>query len=370
MIVKNLGFYKKWSMSSFKENEIIFLLGAGASANADIPVSSQMDDRIKNLITNDSDWKRYEKLYYLIKSGINYSAGLSGQSSTFNIETLLFVLEELKQKEKHLLYPFIGSWNIRFNEVVKDNFKLIESFMKEIKKKLKEWVDLEDERKAEYFKHLAILRQELNFPLRIFTLNYDKCIETNTNNTGFEFTLERGFDPVTRKWNYKLFDPIRDLESDVYLYKLHGSIDWKRDANTNIVSYSNGVARNPDLIFGTQNKLSYSDPYLFLFSQFRHYTLSAKLIVCIGYSFADEHINGLIEQAIKQDDTKRVISVMKGTNKTESELKEFIASRLNISVDKIIIEQSEAKDFFENKLNLEYFTQIFPIENDEDNVFR
>jgi len=356
-------------MSNFKENEIIFLLGAGASANAGIPVSSQMDDMIKNLIVNDSDWKQYEKLYYLIKSGVNYSAGLTGQSSTFNIETLLFVLEELKQKEKHLLYPFIGSWNIRFNEVVKDNFRLIENFMKEIKKKLKEWVDLEDERKAEYFKHLAKFRQELNSPLRIFTLNYDKCIETNTNNPGFEFKLERGFEADTRKWNYKLFDPpVKDLEPDVYLYKLHGSIDWKRDPNTNIVSYSNGTARNPDLIFGTQNKLSYSDPYLFLFSQFRHYTLNARLIVCIGYSFSDEHINGLIEQALKQDITKKVLSVMKGTGKSETELNDFIASKLNVSKDKIIIEKSEAKDFFESKLNLKYFTQIFPFD-EEDNVF-
>jgi len=31
----------------------------------------------------------------------------------------LFVLEELVQKENHLLYPFIGSWNVRFNEVIK-----------------------------------------------------------------------------------------------------------------------------------------------------------------------------------------------------------------------------------------------------------
>ena len=353
-------------MSNFKENDIIFLLGAGASANAGIPVSAQMVRDIEVLLKTP-EWEKYKDLYFLIKSGINYSAGLTGGSPVFNIETLLFVLEELVQKEKHLLYPFIGSWNIRFNEVIKDDFKLIGSFQKEIKKKLKEWVGIEDASTAEYFKYFKALKNELNHSLRVFTLNYDKCIEVNTNNPGFEFTLERGFEKDTRKWNHKrISERVRDDEPDIYLYKLHGSIDWKRNKETNVVKYVDNEAPYPDLIFGTQNKLSYSDPYLFLFSEFRHYTLNSKLIVCIGYSFADDHINGLIEQALKQDDSKKILSVMKGTKKTETELKDFIASKINITNDKIIIEKSEAKAFFENKLNLEYFTHIFPIEDDDD----
>ena len=355
-------------MSNFKENDIIFLLGAGASANAGIPVSAEMVKRIENLITDkESEWNKYKDLYYLIKSGVNYSSGLTGELPQFNIETLLFVLEELVQKEKHLLYPFIGSWNIRFNEVIKDDFKLISSFQKKIKKKLKDWVGIEDASTAEYFKYFKKLKDELNHSLRIFTLNYDKCIEVNTNNAGYEFTLERGFEKDTRKWNHKrISERVRDDEPDIYLYKLHGSIDWKRDKQTNIVKYVDNEALYPDLIFGTQNKLTYSDPYLFLFSEFRHYTLNSRLIVCIGYGFADEHINGLIEQALKQDSNKKILSVMKGTEKEERELKKFIANKINIPNDKIIIEKSEAKAFFENKLNLEYFTEIFPIEENGD----
>ncbi len=355
-------------MRNFRENEIIFLLGAGASADAGIPVSSKMIDEIEQLINTITEWEKFKDLYYLIKSGVNYSAGLLGQSGIFNIETLLFVLEELKQKEKHLLYPFIGSWNIRFSEVIRDNFQLIDSFSKEIKKKLKDWITLDDVRKASYFKHLKTLRAELNFPLRVFTLNYDKCIESNSNNKGFEFNFERGFDCNNRKWNYKLFDVFPDSDIDVYLYKLHGSIDWKRDPKTKIVSYSDSIPQNPDIIFGTQNKLSYSDPYLFLFSQFRHYTLNAKLIVCIGYSFADEHINGLIEQALKLDDSKKVMSVMKGSNTTKDELQKYVSQKLNIAEERIIIEKQKAKDFFENKMSLNYFKEIYPIEEEENNI--
>ena len=353
-------------MSNFKENDIIFLLGAGASADAGIPVSSQMVKNIENLLKT-SEWEKYKDLYFLIKSGINYSAGLSGDLPLFNIETLLFVLEELVQKERHLLYPFIGSWNIRFNEVIRDDFKLIQTFQKEIKKQLKNWVGIEDASKSEYFKYFKTLKVQLNHSLRVFTLNYDKCIEVNTNNTGFEFSLERGFERDTKKWNHKrISERVRDDEPDIYLYKLHGSIDWKRDKETNVVKYVDNEASYPDLIFGTQNKLSYSDPYLFLFSEFRHYTLNAKLIVCIGYSFSDEHINGLIEQALKQDKNKKILSVMKGTKKTDVELKEFITDKINISEERIIIEKSEAKVFFESKMNLDYFTKIYPMEQNND----
>lgn len=154
---------------NFRDNDIVFLLGAGASADAGIPVSSQMVSNIETSI-NNSEWKKYKDLYYLIKSGVQYSAGLSGKTINFNIEILLFVLEELIQKENHLLYPFIGSWNVKFNEVIKDNFDLIEEFQTEIKQKLQRWVTPKNYRKADYFKHFKLLKDDLNFPLRVFTL--------------------------------------------------------------------------------------------------------------------------------------------------------------------------------------------------------
>lgn len=352
-------------MISFKEDEIIFLLGAGASADANIPVSSTMVQDIENRL-NSPDWEKYKDLYFLIKSGINYSAGLTGKSLVFNVETLLFVLEELVQKEKHLLYPFIGSWNVRFNEVIRDDFKLIENFQKEIKKQLREWVTKDDYREADYFKYIKQLKDDLTFPVRIFTLNYDKCIEENSQNSGFEFQFERGFDNDSRKWNHKRFtEQIKDDEPDVYLYKLHGSIDWKRNKETSVVEYVNREPSEPDLIFGTQNKLSFSDPYLFLFSEFRHYTLKAKLIVCIGYSFSDDHINGLIEQALKQDKNAILLSVMWPSGK-ETELKKMISDKTKLKEDRLRIEISTAKDFFKTKMNRNYFSDFFPKDADDD----
>jgi hypothetical protein len=350
---------------NFRNDQIIFLLGAGASADADIPVSSKMVEDIENEI-NSKKWAKYKDLYYLIKSGVQYSAGLSGKTIIFNIETLLFVLEELIQKENHLLYPFIGSWNVKFNEVIKDDFDLIKEFQEEIKQKLQRWVTPKSYRKAEYFKYLKRFKDELTFPLRIFTLNYDRCIEENNNRKGFEFTIERGFEEeeTNRLWNYKRFDDVNpDTEPDIYLYKLHGSIDWERDEETKIVSCIDGTPTKPDLIFGTQNKLQFADPYLYLFSAFRFHTLKAKLIICIGYSFSDEHINGLISQALKQDKSSKVLVVKYSDNK-----KKTIVDVLNVDENQVEVIKSSAKEYFENELKTEKLINLFPKENDDDDV--
>ncbi|MFW5983467.1 MAG: SIR2 family protein [bacterium] len=354
---------------NFRDNDIIFLLGAGASADAGIPVSQKMVDDIENSI-NSEEWKKYKDLYYLIKSGVQYSAGLSGKTVNFNIETLLFVLEELIQKENHLLYPFIGSWNVKFNEVIKDNFDLIKDFQIEIKQKLQRWVTPRDYRKADYFKNLKRLKDELTFPLRVFTLNYDRCIEENNSRNDYEFSIERGFEEedANRLWNYKRFDEVSpETEPDIYLYKLHGSIDWERDEETKVVSCIDGTPSKADLIFGTQNKLQFADPYLYLFSAFRFHTLKAKLIICVGYSFSDDHINGLISQALKQNTLSKLLIATYDSRK-QNDLKKEVIDILKVEESQIEIRKTKAKEFFEEDLKTEKLLTLFPIGNEDEDI--
>ena len=47
----------------FGPDEIIVLLGAGASVDADIPDSRRMIDRIEKLVLESSDWTLYKDLY-------------------------------------------------------------------------------------------------------------------------------------------------------------------------------------------------------------------------------------------------------------------------------------------------------------------
>jgi hypothetical protein len=341
---------------SFRQHEIIILLGAGVSVDAGIPFSSQMINDIENFIENKNDWKNYKDLYYLIKSGVQYSHGLKGNKINFNIEVLLNVLNELEKKETHPLYPFIGSWNVKFNEIVRDNFEIITEFKKKIFEQLKKWLSPKDLNKSKYLSKFIDFKKEFKFSLKIFTLNYDTLLEYNISNMNLK--VETGFNEEKR-WDYKRFSEYAE-EPDFFLYKLHGSIDWERDENTGIVTCIDGIADTPDLIFGTQYKMQYIDPYLFLISEFRYYCMRARLIITLGYSFSDEHINGIISQALSMNN--KIIFAL-----AYKEERDEIKRKLSLKDDdRIIVESNKtAKEFLEKEFTLEYLNKYTPEENDE-----
>lgn len=340
----------------FKKDEIIFLFGAGISADAGIPTSNGMIGDIENFLRQNDEWKKFKDIYFLIKSGVEFSYGIQGKESIFNIEVLVNTLSELEKKETHPLYPFIGSWNIKFNEIVSNNFGLIKEFKKKIIEQLKTWMQTQDLRKSSYLKKVQDLQKEINFPIRIFTLNYDLLLEKNLG----DLKIEMGFDE-DRKWNYKRFVELPE-EPNIYLYKLHGSIDWLRDNNTQIVTKVDSIPVEPDLIFGTQYKMQYIDPYLFMISEFRYYCLKAKLIICLGYSFSDEHINAILSQSTIQNSTNIKIYCLAYKEEKEKIYKELSvhASSSNEKDNIIIISNKKARDFFEYDLKLETFEKLFP----------
>jgi hypothetical protein len=63
------------------------------------------------------------------------------------------------------------------------------------------------------------------------------------------------------------------------------------------------------LIFGTAHKLSPREPFLTLAYHFARGTLDAPVLIIIGYSFGDEHVNEMIRQAMKKNRRLRVIVV-------------------------------------------------------------
>jgi hypothetical protein len=293
----------------FKQDEIIVLLGAGCSADAGIPTSQQMMARLEDLLNSHEEWKEFKDLYHLTKTAIQYSDGIQGRPQVdVDIERLVNVLGELERKENSLLYPFVGSWNSRLLEIAGYNFETtVSRFRQKIVQQLSNWVSLENYKDSRYYTGLFQLQQEYDFALRVFSLNYDLCMERNKPN-GVD--LERGFDPDRRVWDWKRFEPREEYEPQVYLYKLHGSIDWRRDsALGNIVIEVDNIPETPDLIFGTNYKLQYVDPYLFYAYELRRYSLLSRLILAIGYSFRDEHINGILQQALRAQKTRRIISV-------------------------------------------------------------
>ena len=241
-----------------KENNIIFLLGAGCSKEADIPISNEMVVKVQRLLSDDSVWKPYRDLYYYLRSSIDYSEGIFGNfSNAFNIEKLLIVMSQIEQRDKNIIYPFIGSWNIRLPEVAGKDFQRITELKKLINKELYEWVTPKDlMNEAKYYSGFKNFATEVGKTIKVFSLNYDQCFEKIIG----EDNVEQGFDPKTFEWQQSNFDVNKQVLFK--LYKLHGSINWYTDKHTGKLMHSNHpISTDPKLIFGIETKLNSSDPF-------------------------------------------------------------------------------------------------------------
>src|SRR3989338_11323296 len=147
----------------FKKDEIIILLGAGASKDAGIPTSVDMIQRIEQLL-EEKDWEQFGDLYNYIKSAIYYADGISGKFGSavqFNIERLINTLNELEKKEEHTIYPFIGNWNIKLIELAEADFIKISEFKNKIIHELRDnWILIEDYSQASYYSKLLDFKDQ------------------------------------------------------------------------------------------------------------------------------------------------------------------------------------------------------------------
>jgi hypothetical protein len=332
------------------------LLGAGASVDAGIPMSATMIDKIENLLVSNESWKEYRELYHHVKSALYFSAGIKGRFNSevpYNIETMVNALYELERNEEHPLSPFIASWNSRFVSLAGNGFERIRSFRRLILQELKKWMCPENTVQGDYYRGLGSLQAHLTYPLRVFSLNYDLCVERLERDG---VSVEAGFPGHGPEaiWDWERFeggDSGASQPPQILLYKLHGSIDWKRDSNQNLYRVEQIETVDYDgmeIIFGRDFKLEAADPYLFYAYEFRRYCLLARLIVCIGYSFGDWHINKMLAQALRDDASRKIMVITRVKDQKDADNKqEDVATRLSIDKDRVVVMQGSAKSFLQ-----------------------
>lgn len=354
-----------------KSKDVVFLLGAGASAEAKIPTSAAMIQEIEDKILKDAQWRPHLDLYNHVRSAIHYSAGLKGQFGSavlYNIETVVNTLYELERNEEHPLYPFIAAWNSRFAQLAGEKFCNVQEFRRLILTTLKDWMCPADPSDADYYKGFIKIQAGLNFPLQIFSLNYDRCVEQLAST---EFVVETGFPGFGPKnvWTFERF-----LETErgsnplpqIFLYKLHGSIDWVRDENTKELTRVDQVQRvkadQMEIIFGREFKLEAADPYLFYAYQFRQFALDAKLIVVIGYGFGDPHINKMLTQALRSEGPKRLVVVSRADDDAVATRRGTeIGKLLEIPSDSIVVLRGTASSILREEKLAEQLIALVPV---------
>lgn len=146
----------------------------------------------------------------------------------------------------------------------------------------------------------------------VFTTNYDNVIEDYCSQSGHTCilsVLNRELSPVAKTVS----------EEKCILTKLHGSLNWLIDKQTNEVQVVETQSRirkgsprwnrNEYILFGTKARLGISGIYDDLFKRLEDFLLKAEVCIVIGFSFRDDHINEKFTQALQQNKSLKIIIV-------------------------------------------------------------
>ena len=222
-----------------------------------------------------------------------------------NLESLLSRIDGVLEFSGNIE---IGKGKIKLQDIQEIIFKLIE-----------EKCSIPRPTKDKSFPHADFLRKLLqrkqtNSRIKVFTLNYDLLFEfaaTQVNAIvidGFSFTIPRTFSgrffdyDIVQREGSKLKDEDNFINRVFHLHKIHGSVDWERDEN---IVIKKDKPKKALMIYPRDAKYkdSYEQPFFEMMARFQRSLRldNDTLLICIGYSFNDSHVNAAIEEALNQN---------------------------------------------------------------------
>lgn len=178
-----------------------------------------------------------------------------------------------------------------------------------------------------FYQKLAMRNKDLS-RIRVFTTNNDLFNETALDSlnihyiNGFSGGLRRFFNPAlfNYTWSKRMdtsIDKYEPIENLVYLYKIHGSINWRESTplpgnyfEIEEIPSSELTSDKACLIYPTPTKQdkSLGAPYVDLFREFQNKLLEPhSVLFVIGYGFNDRHVNEIIYRALATNSTINIV---------------------------------------------------------------
>lgn len=278
--------YQEFFKKSFKN--ILILSGAGSSIDVGLPLMSDLWRSVKQVIGD----QEFEEICQKVK--------LSKEN---DFEALISRLEGY----------------IQYNDDIEIAGKKLSEYRNVILQEVRDKTKV-DEPKGK-FPHVVFLqkllqRKQTNLRVKVFTLNYDLLFEKAANKMnavvidGFSFTSPRTFSgrffdyDIVQREGSKVNEEDNFVTRVFHLYKLHGSLNWRKgDHSDNIII--DDQSTDPLMIYPRDGKYkdSYGQPFFEMIARFQRNLRQDNdtLLICIGYSFNDNHINAAIEEAINQN---------------------------------------------------------------------
>lgn len=230
------------------------------------------------------------------------------------------------------------------------------------------------------FPHKAFLEKLLqrkltNSRVKIFTTNYDLLFEHAANEVnaividGFSFTIPRTFSgryfdyDIVQREGSKLEEEDNFIQRVFHLHKLHGSINWHREESKVLIK---DITEKPLMIYPREGKYedSYEQPFFEMMARFQRNLRinNDTMLLCIGYSFNDKHINAAIEEALNQNPSFRIAVIDPGFDSEKASDCLKTIKKLAMNSERVIMIAETFGEF------AKHFPEIKTYENDNYEV--
>ena len=182
------------------------------------------------------------------------------------------------------------------------------------------WNHSFDDTLAQIFNEFFNLIKRYSKEIHVFTTNYDRAVEEYCSVPqrncrkidGFSYDEDRD----RRLWEGIFKRPQIEGRTNVCLYKLHGSLNWKKhrkygiettaeERRFNDPSYEDDLLIYPTLSPKEGEEI---EPYKTVREEFRKYMQAADVCIVIGFSFRDQHLNTIFSDFFKQGKSIIVVS--------------------------------------------------------------
>jgi len=295
-----------------------WLLGAGVSMNAGIPLMYPLTDRVREDIAGTEDADLYEAIRESLKEDSHIEQVLSqlgdltalaersrNQSTRIGNDGAEYDCTEL-QRLHAKIRDCIGDIVRYGSRVEQPGGDVIRGTRQN------PIVSIDDHRTfvdAVFQRSRAGLEAHRP-PVKFFTTNYDTLIEDSLALAQIPY-FDGFTGGATAFWSGDFGNP-PSSSSKACVYKLHGSIDWY-SANQTILrcrDNSQYPSREGNLLIypqATKYAATRDDPFSVIFDHFR-YEIESNTVLCVcGYSFGDEHINLIIERAMNKNQNETIL---------------------------------------------------------------
>ena len=299
----------------FNLKNVNFLLGAGTSSGA-IDTMSELYKNLKFSVEEEEEEKEFKSI--VAKEGENLENILKVMYSARNYYN---GIQEEDAKDEDVIKSFKELYDRLITKVENHIFNSInvDFATKECPKVLGYYTT--------FYQKLAMRNKDLS-RIRVFTTNNDLFNETALDSqnihyvNGFSGGLRKFFNPAlfNYTWSKRMdtsIDKYEPIENLVYLYKIHGSINWRESTplpgnyfEIEEFPLSALTSDKACLIYPTPTKQdkSLGAPYVDLFREFQNKLLEPhSVLFVIGYGFNDRHVNDIIYRALATNSTINIV---------------------------------------------------------------